>query len=570
MGNTKQVKGSMVSARRAAIWSGLVAGCLAVLGAESARAADIQWANDSGGSWGDAANWSPQQVPTKGDRALITLAGTYTVTIAFVDVPQVDEIVVGEASGLQTLLLDDDTSLTAVTGLRVGASGIIRLGLEAVLTANGIAENFGLIEAATARIQADPGLTNAGTIALTDAQIFGAVTNRGTLRATGMVGFTTLINEPGGSVEVLFSPGPFPGASMDTLVNRGHVAIGASTNLVAGVLLANEPFAVLALDGAATINGELVRNAGVIRVGAGARVGGVAYEQLASGELEAHYSATAVQFAVLCQSVALDGTVAPVFEPGFEPTSGNLPLVFAETVFGQFAIVNAIGTGGRTVQAVYLVDSVYLQVVAAGLAIFPSRGGDGGPITTTITGSELAPVLAARLRRSGESDIVADPLSQDPTTGMLSARFDLAGRAHGTWDVVLTGTAGAGETAAAAFTIGELVQLPIRVEIIGRSRLRRGGVSEWSIAATNPGNEDVVGSIQVVVPPGLGWELSTVRPGSLVPSRISGQFEEETSLIVPGVVVSPGINLTGVTLRLNLPTALPQSGGTLQARWFGP
>ena len=49
----------------------LVAGAL-LLDAAPARAADIQWANDQGGAWNDPANWSPQQVPTFEDRALIT------------------------------------------------------------------------------------------------------------------------------------------------------------------------------------------------------------------------------------------------------------------------------------------------------------------------------------------------------------------------------------------------------------------------------------------------------------------------------------------------------------------
>ncbi len=559
-----------VSARRAGTSLGLVAGCLAALGVGSAHAADIQWVNEAGGSWGQAANWSPPQVPAKGDRALISLAGSYVVTVAFADVPVVDELVVGGAAGEQMLLLADDTSVTATSALRVETSGVIRIEVEAVLTAYGVAENRGRIEATTAQIHADLGLANAGTIELTDSRILGVLTNAGTLQTTGMVSLTTVINEPGASIDVRFSPGLFPGAIMDTLINRGHVVVRAATNLVAGALIANQPFAVLALEGGATINGESVTNAGLLRVGAGASAGGLVYEQLASGELEAHYSTSAVQFAVLCQTIALDGTVSPVFEPGFEPASGNLPLVFGESVSGRFAILNPLGTGGRAVEALYLVDSAYLRVVAPGIAIFPSFGGGGGPITATITGSELVPVVATRLRRSGESDIVADPLAQDPDTGMLSARFDLAGRAHGTWDVVLEGAGGAEETAVAAFTIGEIVRLPIRVEMVGRDRLRRGGASDWSIAATNPGNEDVVGSIQLVVPPGLAWVLRVERPGSFTPTRLSGQFEDATTLIVPGVVASPGINLTGVTLNLRLPMELAQSGGTLQARWVGP
>jgi hypothetical protein len=46
-----------------------------------APAATITWTNTSGGYWSDAANWSPNQVPTNTDNALITTPGTYTVAL---------------------------------------------------------------------------------------------------------------------------------------------------------------------------------------------------------------------------------------------------------------------------------------------------------------------------------------------------------------------------------------------------------------------------------------------------------------------------------------------------------
>ncbi|HXR07580.1 MAG TPA: hypothetical protein VN765_09640, partial [Candidatus Acidoferrum sp.] len=39
------------------------------------------WTNTSGGNWNNANNWSPNQVPSTNDTAVITVAGTYSVTL---------------------------------------------------------------------------------------------------------------------------------------------------------------------------------------------------------------------------------------------------------------------------------------------------------------------------------------------------------------------------------------------------------------------------------------------------------------------------------------------------------
>jgi hypothetical protein len=45
----------------------------------SLRAADITWANPSGGDWNTAASWSPSQVPGPADKAILALGVTATV-----------------------------------------------------------------------------------------------------------------------------------------------------------------------------------------------------------------------------------------------------------------------------------------------------------------------------------------------------------------------------------------------------------------------------------------------------------------------------------------------------------
>jgi len=79
------------------------------------RAADLRWTNTAGGSWNTAANWSPNQVPTAADRAWITNAGTYTVTVS--GNAAVGELTLGGDSGTQTLSLSSGTFVPGtVTG----------------------------------------------------------------------------------------------------------------------------------------------------------------------------------------------------------------------------------------------------------------------------------------------------------------------------------------------------------------------------------------------------------------------------------------------------------------------
>jgi len=53
------------------------------LSASAASAQDLQWNNASGGSWNVAGNWNPMNVPdTAGERAILSLTGMYTVSVA--------------------------------------------------------------------------------------------------------------------------------------------------------------------------------------------------------------------------------------------------------------------------------------------------------------------------------------------------------------------------------------------------------------------------------------------------------------------------------------------------------
>jgi hypothetical protein len=535
-----------------------------------ARAIDIQWQNPAGGSWGDPKNWSPSQLPGIDDRVLITLTGTYTVSVSALDQIHLGELIVGAPSGTQTLDLTPGGGVIVDGAFEIGANAILRLEGSSEFTAYGAALVAGRIEADHAVLEADEGYQITGTIELVTTTMTGRAFNQGVVRAYGYCSFGAVENDAGATFEVMTGPDLFTGAVMDTLLNRGHVTFGPSVTIVAGDLMANEPNAVISVEASTIANAAILRNAGVWRVAAGSHIDGLDFVQLATGEFAPHYDVGEVVFAVVCQNVTLDGTLAPVFEPGFTPPPGLLPLMFTDTITGEFSVVSDAGTGGLAVKAAYL-DDVHLQVLGPGLAITPPGGSDLGPVSALISGSDLASVTTARLTRSGQSAIVADPLSRDPDSGVIYATFDLTGRALGAWDVELEGPGGT-ETAPGAFTIefGEIVRQPIRVELFGQRLLRLGGSGDWSLAIYNPNKTDARGAVEIVVPPGLGWELTALRPGEAKTRGAAGKFALPTTLIVPDVLAPPGLSLTGVHIRLKLPAGSPLGEGTLQARWYEP
>src|SRR5260221_12357508 len=67
------------------------------------RASTITWTNAASGNWNLAANWSPNQVPGGGDAAVFSTPGTYTVSVT--DTESISNLVLGAASGTQTLSL---------------------------------------------------------------------------------------------------------------------------------------------------------------------------------------------------------------------------------------------------------------------------------------------------------------------------------------------------------------------------------------------------------------------------------------------------------------------------------
>src|SRR5215469_6943401 len=104
--------------------SARIAGLLALLAATKLHGATITWTNTSGGNWSAPANWDIHAVPGVSDTAVITVAGTYTVTVD--TTVEIHALILGGASGQQTFT--NGGQIVGITNTFVGANGIIGLG----------------------------------------------------------------------------------------------------------------------------------------------------------------------------------------------------------------------------------------------------------------------------------------------------------------------------------------------------------------------------------------------------------------------------------------------------------
>jgi len=119
--------------------------CLGTSLVSCLTAAQLEWTNVAGGNWSVPTNWSPNQVPTGDDDALITTAGTYTVTVDTDAV--VKSLTLGGPAGSQALQISG--SLLLMGGLTViHSNGLMslfggRIGGDGDISLEGIFNVFG-------------------------------------------------------------------------------------------------------------------------------------------------------------------------------------------------------------------------------------------------------------------------------------------------------------------------------------------------------------------------------------------------------------------------------------------
>ncbi|HPD32704.1 MAG TPA: isopeptide-forming domain-containing fimbrial protein, partial [Phycisphaerae bacterium] len=157
-------------------------------------------------------------------------------------------------------------------------------------------------------------------------------------------------------------------------------------------------------------------------------------------------------------------------------------------------------------------------------SVRPSRGGDDD-VTITVTGGGFAAGTTMSLERTGFPTIRASRTFVVGAT-TLKAVFDLTGRAHGAYDVVLTTPDDSQTRLAGAFVI-EAARESASLEIIGEATLFSSGASSVHVVCHNTGNIDLLNpviSVQLTAGTQYRVELPATVPGGL--TQLDDEFSE--------------------------------------------
>lgn len=125
--------------------------------------------------------------------------------------------------------------------------------------------------------------------------------------------------------------------------------------------------------------------------------------------------------------------------------------------------------------------------------ISPSIGGNSGEVLAFISGSALVNGSTVTLRRSGQPDIIGNPVHVDVGGSALGVTFALAGRAIGSWDVVVINPNGVSQTLAGGFTIAAGGAPQLWVDVVGPTFIRVTRPARFFIYYGNRGNVDAIG-----------------------------------------------------------------------------
>jgi hypothetical protein len=220
---------------------------LALAFGRPASAATVAWTNLAGGNWSVADNWSPNQVPGPSDNALITLSGSYTVSLD--GDATVGNLTLGGSTGTQNLQ-NPGYTFTVNGASQVQSNGVMSLN-GGVLAGSGLLTINGRFNWSGGRIGAGTALTlgSSGLFVSAGAGLLdfsGVLTNAGTIRLTSGVlrciaysaysgGYGLLVNAPGGLIDFQADVGidaynDATGVGAPALINQGTIRKSAGSN----------------------------------------------------------------------------------------------------------------------------------------------------------------------------------------------------------------------------------------------------------------------------------------------------------------------------------------------------
>jgi len=178
-------------------------------GAHTPLTCGTSWVGPVSGSWNDASLWSAG-VPTGTSDACITVAGTYTVTIA--GGVSARTLTLGGASGTQTLLVQAGGS-----GSSLGLNGDSSIGANGVLTVQTSDTNAASISDGQTYT-----LSNAGTLGLGGSG--------GGAGGSGSISLSATVTNTG-TTSVTSAHVQFGAAHSTTFRNQGNVTVAGGGNI---------------------------------------------------------------------------------------------------------------------------------------------------------------------------------------------------------------------------------------------------------------------------------------------------------------------------------------------------
>ena len=196
-------------------------------------------------------------------------------------------------------------------------------------------------------------------------------------------------------------------------------------------------------------------------------------------------------------------------------------------------------------------------------AIVPNVGGNTGTAAVVVEGGGFQPGVAVRLEKSGQADVIGDPVGVAADGRSLDTVFDLHGVAAGTWDVVVTNPGGATATLANAFTVQAGIGPAVWVDVVGQRYLRGGQVQRYNIVVGNRGDAAALGvPLWIRIPKYLSYKIDfavtpPALPSDLAPfdfSQIPIQLQTDTETILPlFVAVIPAGSAYTLPIELTVP-----------------
>lgn len=262
---------------------------------------------------------------------------------------------------------------------------------------------------------------------------------------------------------------------------------------------------------------------------------------------------------------AMDSDVIPT--PNAPLTIAQSELIgFLQGRMDELTIYNR-ALSNAEVQAIYNAGSAGKGIP---LAVYPNHGGDTGQVTvlieggTGLNGSTFSPGVTAALKRSGQPDIIASPVTIAPDGSSLHATFNLAGQSDGLWDVVTT-NAGASTTIPGGFAVEPGRATHVWADVVGPNFIAFGRPAVYTLAVSNDGNVDALGIPVIVLGIPNDWSLQpgfeiTLPPQVTAPNPIDWSKVPFVSSTAQGQSVPLLISRVapGAPVLLNLPVVPPR------------